>query len=351
MQRVVNYGSFLQSYALKNILENLGHKAVFVDIRPGEQIISRPYKMVKNYKRHFLKRVSHVLFKHIRNKLFNEKFFPSIGIDTPVNEEDCDCVIIGSDEVFNCCQPSKWGFSTQLFGDTKVPSFTYAASCGYTTLERATELGVVKKICTSLEKLQCISVRDLNTSEFIERITGITPVMHLDPVLVYNWKSEISFHNKFKDYILIYAYDNRINDENEIRAIKEFAKKHNKKLISFGVYQRWCDKNVLCSPLELIGYFQDADYVITDTFHGTVLSIKFNKSFVTIIRESNGNKLNDLLTKFNLQDRQLFKIDELSIQMMGFIDYDFVNEKIKAESERTNKYLIDNLNKINKIGY
>ena len=345
MQRVINYGSFLQSYALKALVERLGHDAVFVDIKPGKQVSSKTNTKKEISKDHLLKRCSHVLFKKKRSKLFNERYFPSIGIDKPVNEEICDCLIIGSDEVFNCCQPSKWGFSTQLFGNTEVPSFSYAASCGYSDYSKALTLGLVDDLKSSLQKMESISVRDQNTSNFVESIMGVTPLQHLDPVLVYDWRTESIHCKSFKNYILVYAYDNRINDEKEIKAIRAFAKSQNKKLISFGVYQRWCDRNIICSPLELLKHFQDADYVITDTFHGTVLSIKLNKQFATIVRDSNRNKLHDLLSKFNLQDREVSSIDHLEKQVMVPIDYIPVNDKIDVEAKRTIAYLQESIHK------
>ena len=142
---------------------------------------------------------------------------------------------------------------------------------------------------------------------------------------------------------MIYAYDNRINNETEIKAIKSFAKKYNKQLISFGLYQRWCDKNIMCTPFELLSYFDSADYVITDTFHGTVISIKRNKQFATIVRDSNSNKLCDLLSRFDLEERQVSSITSLEDIITKAIDYDPINILLEAEKERSIEYLHSNL--------
>jgi len=64
----------------------------------------------------------------------------------------------------------------------------------------------------------------------------------------------------------------------------------------------WCDKNVIGTPFEIVGYMKNADYIITDTFHGCAFFIKFQKAFASIIRESNKNKMSDLLIKFGLTD-------------------------------------------------
>ena len=254
-------------------------------------------------------------------------------------------IVIGSDEVFNCCQSSKWGFSDQLFGNTDVTSITYAASCGYTTYEKVAELGLSEKIWASLTKLQAISVRDKNTKAFVQSVLSVEPEQHLDPVLIYDWKNEVPQTRRYGNYILIYAYDNRIYDESEINAIKKFAKKHHLELISFGVYQRWCDRNVSCSPFELLSYFDGAKYVITDTFHGTVISIKRNKPFAVLIRESNKEKLTDLLERFGLTDRELMSINALEDVITKDIDYSHINEKIRIAQSEALDYLKTNLSR------
>ena len=346
MQRVINYGSFLQAYALKSILEGLGHEVRFVDIKKGIKL-NNSYTLSnrKNWKfDDIFMRIQHVLFSKKRIKLFNNTFFPMIQINSPVNEEDCEFLVIGSDEVFNCSQNSWWGISLQLFGNTNKPTITYAASAGYSTLESINKTGMIEDIKESLGKLLSISVRDDNTRSIINKL-GLQCTKNVDPVFLYNWDLSIPIKtkHKFHNYILIYAYDNRINDVREIDAIKMFAKKNKLLTISFGVFQRWCDKNILCSPLELIKYFDMAEYVITDTFHGTVISIKRNKKFATIIRESNRNKIHDLLYTFGLDDRSVQDITMIDAILTSDICYEKIQETIASKTSEAISYLQDNI--------
>lgn len=346
MQRVINYGSFLQAYALKNLIECLGHEAYFVDVKKGRQLgsVVKSNSHAGKVKLFELpKRIEHVLYVKKRNKLFQNKLFEEYGINSPKEESDLDFLVIGSDEVFNCLQRSSWGLSLQLLGKTLIPAISYAASCGYTTYDKLQKLNITNEISDSLKQFKAISVRDKNTANVVKTVSNVDPLMHLDPVLVYDWKKETEKVDcKFKDYILVYGYDNRINDVEEIKAIKKFAKGHGKKLISFGVYQRWCDKNVLCDPFQLVKYFMMADYVITETFHGTVLSIKCNKQFAAIVRDSNRNKMLDLLSKFGLEDRAS-EIKQLNNVLETPIDYSTVNEIVKKERERAIEYLNTNI--------
>ena len=89
----------------------------------------------------------------------------------------------------------------------------------------------------------------------------------------------------------------------------------------------------------MLAYFQHADYIITDTFHGSVFSIKYGKKFATIIREANVQKLTDLLERFSLCDRIVTKIQDLESVLKKEIDVASVQEKIEKEVEKSKQYL------------
>jgi len=355
MQRVVNYGSFLQAYALKETLRSLNHECYFIDIKPGRKVIannlqekkqSRIEFIIKRLDKYFINRGKHYFFVKKRTSRFNNEFFPILGISKDPNyNSNYDAVVIGSDEVFNCAREVQWGFAKTLFGEGIDANriITYAASCGHTTLEQLNQYGIRDEVVKAMKNLNSISARDDNTKIFAETLTDKDVAENIDPTLIYDFGELLPSSIPEKNYILIYAYDNRINDANEINAIKQFAKKNKKTLISAGVYQNWCDKNILCTPFELLAYFRDADYVVTDTFHGTVFSIKYNKNFATIIRKSNKQKLGYLLKKFNLTNQKVDNINELENILKQKPDYNIVNEIIEKETEGAKDYLKESL--------
>ena len=351
MQRVYNYGSFMQSYALKKIIESLGHDCVFIDIKPGMQIVSttkkqnRMVSILKKCDRYALKRIAHIwLIKKHKND-FPRALFRELGISSINTDEYCDVVVIGSDEVFNCTQPGKpFGYSSHLFGQNvnakKVIS--YAASFGYTTIERLDKYHISEEIGEYLKDFKALSVRDKNSFEIVKKLSGIIPQVHMDPVIVGDFDDRVqtpSMHN----YLAIYAYSNRINDKKEIDAIRKFAHQHHLKIIGVGMYQVWCDENVMGEPFEIVGYIKNADYVVTDTFHGCVFSIKYKKKFAAFVRDSNRNKLIDLLSKFELQDRLVTDAKELATILNRDPDADKIEKTIELEKGRTIKYFKDNI--------
>ena len=123
--------------------------------------------------------------------------------------------------------------------------------------------------------------------------------------LIYDFSKHIP-NISCKDFILIYAW-NRIS----IKKLSQLeTTQKDKKLIGVECIKLvWWE--YLSYTIWVINLFSKADSVITDTFHGTVFSIKYNKNFCTLIRKSNQEKLNDLLQRFDLENRIVNKPSEL----------------------------------------
>lgn len=350
MQEVKNYGSFLQAFSLKSNIEALGHQCEFVNIVPGEQL--GDYKISKFHKIHllverlwgmdFVKRFKYIYQFQSR---FSKEFLPELGVKKGITIEHFDTVVIGSDEVFNCAQKTWFGFSTQLFGKglnaNKV--ITYAASFGATTVPKLEKLGIKDVVSRLLKNIDKISVRDANSVNVVEKLTGSIPNKNVDPVLIYDYTKHMPASVNLKDYMIVYTYPGRITDKNEINAIRAYAKSKGLKLVSIGHYFPWCDMIIVPHPFEVLAYFMHATCIVTDTFHGSVFSIKFNKQFCTIVRGMNSNKLTHLLEQFGLEGRIANDVSKLPGIMDTSINYGPVNIKIAEEKKRSIAYLKENL--------
>ena len=349
MQRIPNYGSFLQSLSLKKQLERLsGGDVYFIDIEEGKHLVPAVESSIAHGG--FLRKFDRYFFKRIENYLFSRKmkFIHTQDqiryLETEKKLEvgkKFDLVIIGSDEVFNAGIPSAWGFSTQLFGNIKNAKWivTYAASCGQTTKDITDKYGMTNDIAIAMDELKNISVRDKGTFKFVQDITGRTPEIHLDPVFLTDFDEYIPKLPKRKPYLLVYAYGNRINDEAEIRSIRNYAKNKGLEILSVGMQQRWCKNNITANGFELLSYVKGAACIVTDTFHGTVFSIKYNKPFAVFIRESNKNKISGLLSHFGLMERAVQNRKELHDILQTDIDLDRINNIIEYEQKRSEIYL------------
>jgi hypothetical protein len=349
MQRIKNYGSFLQAYALKSIVLQCGHSCSFIDILPGEQIpgLKRSFLfyLKKLFDRFFsLDFIIRIYYEfHYRNKF--RIFQNELILDRSNENLYFDLVIIGSDEVFNCTQVVPWGFSLQLFGNIENTKkiITYAASFGHTSYEDLLRFNLNSKISDALKKVSSISVRDINSKEILIKNGFENISINVDPVLIYDFDHLIPHFDINEEYIIIYSYPNRMNNKEEINEIKKFAKYNNLKIYSIGFYFSWCDKILIPNPFEVLAYFKKAKYIITDTFHGTVLSIKYNKNFCTLVRESNKQKLTFLLQQFSLEGRIVSEPLFISTILSNIINFESVNNKLIIEKNKSLNYLKYNL--------
>lgn len=359
MQRIVNYGSFLQAYGLKNTIESMGHEVEFVDYFPESPVVVEERKQTNPVLRK-LKNVVKMCSASYRtwrkdqirsNETFAEfirayqnEWLPLLGVTDKKNYcPKLDVLVIGSDEVFNCTQPGESvGYSRQLFGKDHHAQklLSYAATFGSTTMDKLERYQIKEEVVGLLNGFDTLSVRDTNSAQMVKQMTGKEVPIHIDPVLLYPFLEvkDIKIPQSYKDYIVVYAYSGRLT-EDEITAVKAFAKKTGKKLISLGYWQTFCDDYVLASPLEVLAYIRNADYVITDTFHGTVFSIVTKKKFGTIIRTSNSQKIGSLLKLFGLESREIRNLADIEKVVTGPINFEEVDKVLDLERKHALEYL------------
>lgn len=355
MQRIYNYGSFLQAYGLRKILQSLNADVKFIDYHPGKILVNHNEKngIFRKVNKAFdtfiisapLKaKIDYVLYK----KSYAEKYYPFLGINETYayKTKNLDLLVIGSDEVFNCIQDNpNVGFSPDLFGANSKSHrlITYAASFGNTTLDKLINYNKEKEISKWLRAFNAISVRDKNSLDMVERLAQINPVENLDPVLIYDFMNKETLPDvklPYK-YLILYGYNGRFSKK-ECKKIRKYAKSNNLKIVCIGGIQHYCDVFLNCAPLEVLSYFKNAECVITDTFHGTIMSVITQRKFITFIRRNgygNSQKLEDLLKKLNLTNRILTNLDQLDKELNTQISYDQTTKIIEKERRKSIDYL------------
>lgn len=361
MQRVNNMGSVLQAYVLEHTIEQFGCSVEFIDIekRENDNILLEGH--IKDFRdererdgivgkiqkidRYFFWRLLHKFLRKKQEKQY--VFFRNQYLNMNGRKKNFDICVIGSDEVFNCLNTGDWGFTSQLFGNVPQASevVTYAASCGTTTYEELPPK-VANKIKETFKNVKSFSVRDANTKQFVIKLGGQDVLEHLDPVLIYDFENEMKKANLPKlpeHYCIVYSYRNRIHTKEEIGEIKRFCKKYGLTPIAIGAPQFWIRKFIVCTPFECLKIFKNADFVITDTFHGTIFSVRYAKKYAVMIRESNRNKLQDLINKLEIQQHLLNDmqmLDQVYEQKSGV---DRINEVLLRERNDSINFLKENI--------
>lgn len=327
------------------MIEDRQSEVEFLDIIPGEEETRVVYK--RSFSISKIKRIPYYMFQRKKHDMFLKVQKDMLGCMDELNYRvDYDAIMIGSDEVFNFVQSSPWGFSPQLYGSIDNENVnSYAACFGYTTLKDIENRGLQGTITLALSNLKHTSVRDQNSADIINSLTNRAPDLHFDPVIVGDLPIESLPMVNAKRYILVYSYDFRFSDKSIIKQIREIARKEKCKIYSVGFYQDWCDKNIVTDPIKLLSYFKNAEYIVTDTFHGTIFSIRCSKRFVTVIRESNKKKLQDLLIRLNMEHRIVSGQEDISNVLHKSIDYDAFEHLRLKERARSDDYIRLCLNK------
>lgn len=320
----LNFGAFFQAYALQLFLDSKGYNVEFCKINGNTKAEIKNYIIRKDIRK--------IPINYMQYKKY-KKVWPLLPINNE-NVENAIACIVGSDEIWNIKNNSFYHapeyFGYQINNKNIV---SYAPSSNLTTKDD------LKRYNPNINfgNFSSISVRDKNSQLLVNDVCKKNPIIVLDPTMLLQsydcMEAKIKVKNK---YILVYGYK---FSKQEIREIKEVAKKSKLKLYSIGMPLMWCDKQITATPFEFLSYIKNAEIIITETFHGTIFSILYNKNFVAYV---NGKpKLKDLLEKFDLLDRDV-SINHNLIQLLhNKIDYYKVNRILNKERIKSINWLIN----------
>ena len=330
----INSGSYWQAKALGMTLEKMGIEVVYLKRNNGNgsssSIISKFKEIIKKCIKYGFKEAKRQI------KMFKEFDESHKGFKVIPNQkksfDDIDYFILGSDTIWNLdsnyfLKNYKIYFGG-VFEDKKVIS--YAASVGNTSLE------TIKKfddIPTMLNKMQKVAVRDIETFNIVKEVSNNSVEMVCDPTLLISKDdySNIELNPKDEKYIFLYLFSPL--SEIHVNQLKEFAKKNNLKIISGVTYFSYADKCIVNAPNSFLNYMLYADYIITDTFHGTIFSINLEKNFVAIDRDK--KKVTDDMKRFELDDRLIkenIKLEEMFNQSINYENTRKILYKVREDS-------------------
>lgn len=118
----------------------------------------------------------------------------------------------------------------------------------------------------------------------------------------------------------------------------DYAHSRGLKVVCPGFFHKWADININTDPVELLRYFKYAECVVTDTFHGSVLSIITGKDLAVKLRD-NSNKLLNLLEEYGLQDRVITDDWDLNAIFSRSQDNEFVAKEVVRRRQESMAYL------------
>lgn len=349
-----NYGGILQAYALQAVLRGMGHEVVYLN-RTWEKrgtpklTFLRVLSMLKCAgKRYILAN----LWNFVKNDITCSKSFcTSEELGKYVKEEHFDAVIVGSDQVwreeYSPCITDY--FLLFLPEDFKIKRIAYAASVGIEEWDIEDDL---LPLCRKgLRTFDAISVREERARELLTDTFGIAPTVLLDPTMLLtqeDWKRLISKADMENPVELVhYVLD---ESEEKTAIVNDVAKtlRLQQNALSVAPLTDKGKIRKLDSISTWLAHFANAQFVVTDSFHGCVFSILFNKPFVAIANKDRGlSRFTTLLGHFNLQSQLVFSYKEYEDrrkELLKDMDYDAVNRHLDEMRIVSRKFLCDALN-------
>lgn len=347
---VTNYGSALQAYATQRAIEKLGHEAVCInyireDELPKNIVKTKLYLSSCNgnpLKRFIYTAIQKPVFALSDGKFrkYMEKFVKLTDVEYHTEEElknnlpKADIYMTGSDQVWNTITYDKIdpAYFLSFVPDDKK-KVAYAGSFGGKTVKSEDK----DNIATWLKSYDTVTVRELSGVEIAESM-GVEATQVLDPTFLLtpnDWSALIPDKKPKEKYVLVYQLQPNKNFE---KYAVEFAKRKNLKLYRVYPYISHAvkpGKLIFCPEItEFMWYIKNAEYFLTDSFHGTSFAIGFNTQFIDILPNKNSERNRSILRIAGLEDRILDDYNDFSLADK-MIDFNDVNRRIDSERERS----------------
>lgn len=347
---ITNYGSLLQAFAMQTAIEGMGHECKIIDyIRNDEHYTKYEYTSLKNKKtwnRNIITRTIYIIlrqpgsivagkrFKCERNRLLNLTPRYKTKEDILIKKPVADVYMTGSDQV--------WGtVLSGIYDDVYLLSFTndkdrrisYAASFGKS--EITDEIREYYK--KWLSRYSFITVREDSALKIIQEMQ-MQACQVLDPTLLLDenfWKKHME-PIKHKRYILVYQLH---NDKKLGEYATKIARLTHLPVIRISPYLHHSIRNgkfVWCPSVgQFLSYIKNAEYMITDSFHGTAFAINFNTPFVgTLPNNSTATRNTSILNMTGLTDRILDNVENTDL-MFAPIDFVYVNKVLEEKRKKS----------------
>ncbi|MCI1030797.1 polysaccharide pyruvyl transferase family protein [Raoultella terrigena] len=360
----VNYGGNIQNFALQRFLKSLGHDVVTVHCKTYNETIlklalsavkrtllkpksQRNYIFTNSEKKAISINHDEFIYKYIERT--EELDYSSFKTYFEINKYDA--IFVGSDQVWR----PKYAphLSSYFLGfldiDSKTKKISYAASFGSDEWEYSPEQ---EYECKNLAKrFDAISVRESLAVDMCNEHFDVAAQHVLDPTMLLTKDDYIEL---FKDKNLpnnngkIFNYTLDMDDD-KVKLVDKISKKINRDI--FSTYPNKTKKKTIFVK-NIVDYqypsveawlksFADAEFIVTDSFHGTVFSILFNKPFIALCNKERGAaRFTSLLKMFNLESRLVTDCNDVDDDtLFSAIDYEHVNERLSQLRVQSFKFI------------
>lgn len=366
-----NFGSTLQAYATQEALKKLGYDCEIINYRMPEQ----KYYYEKNIRIRYgvkstIKDILQLQNYKKRKQRANgyERFIHDFLMLSPeFNEPEqvmkywnrYDLIVSGSDQIWNKhsneLHRSSWNYMYPytLMGYRKG-KVSYASSVGNMICKK--EIQILIKMITGFDS---ISFREKKSSDEYSKLLKRSIQTVLDPTFLLNandWIRRLRLKKNNRKYILYYDLAGLNGYKNKMRELSRISSKYGIRivvvtpLVSIPGKYHGLEFHPEYSTLEFMDAIYNADSIITDSYHGSILSVNLGKDVYSICGDNGSDfRKTDLFQRLGLEDRLITGLKDKKLLSLSPIDYDKVNMKLSVFRKDSLSYLKnaieDSLNK------
>lgn len=367
-----NYGGMLQAYSTANLIESMGINYELVRYEKNRTTAQKIRSIPRLFNRYLLNDKYEAFVKNKGMKAHPEiaaldkqrkkeflkfrethfsKFSPVYSgfAQLCAGAENYSAVLVGSDQLW-----SPAGLPTNyynlMFVPNRIRKVSYASSFGTKHIPWYQK----KRTAEYLSRIEHISMRENSGSEIVKALTGRDVPVVLDPVLMFDktgWEKLIEPKREFEEKY-IFAYFLGKNPEYR-RAVSVIAARLGYKVVALRHLDQYVDEDESfgdyapydVDPARFLNLIRGAEYVFTDSFHGTCFSVIHEKQFVIFKRysdtakHSKNSRIESLCENLGLKDRIYTDPANLERQLAQQIDYKEPKEKLAAMYELSYNYL------------
>lgn len=347
-----NYGSALQATALQKFLEKNGYQVDILNF--FDQLDMRQYKLFRTHYYFFPPVIIEDLraYKNNKKRILSYQNFQSqfMNITKRVfysNEDlkdikdDYDAFICGSDQIWNtsCTKGVKKPYFLDFAHDSDAFTMSYAPSIAHDNIEKEYQEDFIHEV----NALDVVSIREETGRNIIKDLTGRDATVVLDPTLLLNKEDYVQYMmplNIPKKYVYVYCLE---YNEDVYNYAYELAKEKNIELVYFkkinSLRFKNCMNSFIYGPGEFLFLIQNAEYIVTNSFHATVFSILFEKKFTTFTTKRSFSRMIDFLRKLGLSNR--INCDKSKID--DSINYDEIHHRLNDMKRKSTDFLLTKL--------
>lgn len=340
-----NFGAMLQCYALQEHLRMMEHDVVVINYRPvylGSKMpkfhivrsiisphvcsLSKTAKFRKSYRK----------FREFEEKYFNLTNICKTSDDIQSVSQSLDYVIFGSDQIWNAGinrNDLVWYGQGLKANGGKVKFISYAASAGDAVFDRSQEINLVKY----LSDFEAVSVREYQLKDKLSRLLPNKKVdLVLDPTLMVDKSIWNKWSKPVLGYKYILVYQAR-KGNNVYQIAQKLSRELNAKIVTFEIdnnkFSFDCEQ-IVASPSEFVSLINNAECVLTTSFHGTAFSIITNTPFYTIRLNDGADGRNESLLKMlGLTDRFIDDNADLDFSLVDFKNANNILDNQRKQSQ------------------